>query len=101
MQVYIKSSKNIHLQRSEISSMLKAGMFPASLLQLQCSGPFPQYSIPKFGAGHDGLAAETEQPMDGYPSVSSRSSWGWLRDGQHSEMMGFVYTWEKNLPLSR
>lgn len=34
------------------------------------------------GIGRDGLAAETEPPMDGYPSVSSRSSWGKLGGGQ-------------------
>lgn len=69
----------------KISSLLKTGMFPASLLQLQCSWSFLQHSTPTCWGRQDGLAAETKQPMIGYPSVIDRSIRGSLRGGQDSE----------------
>lgn len=60
-------------------------MFPASFLQPQCTGPSSAL-YQNIAAGQEGLAAETEQPMAGSPSVSRRSSRGTLGSGQNSEL---------------
>lgn len=65
----------------KISSLLKTSMFPASLLQLKGTHLFSNILYQNVGAGQDGLAAETEQPMAGYPSVSDKKhlgkAWWW------------------------